>query len=129
MSAGTRGSAAEIRTIREFEKQGYWCVRAAGSHGVADLVALKPRQALLIQVKRTHHPDPEMSDLISGSEFNAVFEAARMSGGTPVLAAWTGGAGPKSARLHLLRITGLHVEYSKFWPVQELVLDELAATA
>lgn len=41
------------REVRAFlEAEGYWCIRAAGSHGKVDVLALKPGQMLMVQCKR-----------------------------------------------------------------------------
>lgn len=47
------GGAAFEREVRaHLETEGYWCIRAAGSKGKADLLAIKPGQVLIIQCKR-----------------------------------------------------------------------------
>lgn len=48
-----RGYDFEARVRTSLENDGYWCIRASGSKGIADLVAIKPGQILLVQVKRT----------------------------------------------------------------------------
>ena len=54
MSAGSRGSARERQVARLAVDLGWVVYRAAGSHGNADLVALKRGHVpLLIQVKGT----------------------------------------------------------------------------
>lgn len=39
------GANFERRVKKHYEKLGYWCIRAAGSHGVADVVCLKRQPA------------------------------------------------------------------------------------
>jgi Holliday junction resolvase len=51
MTRYASGYAFEKRVINALTLDGYACVRAAGSKGVADVVALKPGQVLLVQVK------------------------------------------------------------------------------
>lgn len=48
-----RGYRAELRAKEELERQGYLVVRAAGSRGPVDLVAVGPDGVRLIQVRRT----------------------------------------------------------------------------
>ena len=54
MSNYSNGSAFERRVAVDLERDGYACMRAAGSKGAADLIALKPGQVLLVQCKRTN---------------------------------------------------------------------------
>jgi hypothetical protein len=52
--AGTnyaRGRALEHKVARELRARGFMVVRSAGSHGLADLVALAPSSTTLIQCK------------------------------------------------------------------------------
>ena len=46
-----RGAAAERRAKLELEGVGYLVVRAAGSKGPVDLIALRAGQILLLQIK------------------------------------------------------------------------------
>jgi hypothetical protein len=46
------GRRAEYRTINLMENAGYLCIRAAGSKGPADVVAIGNGPPMLIQVKR-----------------------------------------------------------------------------
>ncbi|WP_051275716.1 hypothetical protein [Desulfovirgula thermocuniculi] len=48
-----RGYRAELKAREELERQGYLVVRAAGSKGPVDLVAVGPDGVRLIQVRRT----------------------------------------------------------------------------
>ena len=45
------GSALELAAKRALEDNGYYVVKSGGSKGVADLVALKPGETLLVQCK------------------------------------------------------------------------------
>ncbi len=47
-----RGYAFELRVMKKLEEYGYFCVASRGSHGPADIVAIKNGSALLIQCKR-----------------------------------------------------------------------------
>lgn len=42
MTRYANGASHERRTQARWEKDGYWVIRAAGSHGLADLVAHEP---------------------------------------------------------------------------------------
>lgn len=57
---------------------GYLVIRSAGSHGVADLVAVRVDLVALIQCKR--------QGSISVAEWNAFYDAARNVGAVPLLA-------------------------------------------
>jgi len=52
MSRYRKGAEAEWELKRHLEANGLLVVRAAGSHGLFDLVAIGPKEVLLIQVKR-----------------------------------------------------------------------------
>lgn len=54
-----QGAAAERQVRKTLEQDGWMVVRAAGSRGPVDLVALRPGVAILIQVKRqARRPQP-----------------------------------------------------------------------
>jgi len=59
---------------------GYWVIRAAGSKGTADIVALKRGETLFVQCK--------LSGTMGPGERNSLVELARQLGGTPVCARW-----------------------------------------
>lgn len=48
-----RGVLVEHKAAQELEALGYLVIRAAGSHGPADLVAIGPAGVRLVQCKRT----------------------------------------------------------------------------
>lgn len=57
MTAYRRGAYFERRVKLDMESRGWWVIRAAGSHGPADLVAMKLGEAaLLIQCKANALP-------------------------------------------------------------------------
>lgn len=58
MSGYTDGRRAEWTVIYDLQAHGYWTIRAAGSKGAADVVAIKPGQVLFVSVKRTTGPRP-----------------------------------------------------------------------
>jgi len=94
--ARQRGDYFERRTQDAFQHEGWWVIRAAGSLGVADLVALRrgytPR---MISCKLTHHmPRKQRVELC---------EAAELAGAHPMLA-WS--AKPGWVGLEVLTIHG-----------------------
>lgn len=52
------GRDFEHRVRADLAEHGYFVVRAAGSKTKADLIAIKPGQALIVQCKRTALPSP-----------------------------------------------------------------------
>lgn len=73
------GDNFEYRTRDTFRSRGWWIIRAAGSLGPVDLVALKAGQpAVLISCKINGRIDP--------LEREALLAVANMTGGTPVIA-------------------------------------------
>lgn len=52
------GRAHEYRVIDRLRADGYEIQRAASSKGIADVIAIKPGQVLLVNVKRTALPGP-----------------------------------------------------------------------
>jgi hypothetical protein len=55
---GARGASFERKVADLLESDGYLVIRAAGSHGAADLVALKLGQVLFVQCKLNGRCDP-----------------------------------------------------------------------
>ena len=83
MSGYAVGSALERQVKKDLEERGYWVVRAAGSKGPADLVALSLRSrgyesVLLVQVKRTRNPSIEA--------WCELWELARETWAMPIIA-------------------------------------------
>jgi hypothetical protein len=89
------GREVEWAVIHELADDGYHTQRAASSKGMADVVAIKPGQVLLVNVKRTTPPGPaERAALIK--------VAAMLPGvGVPLVA-----LGPAS-RVTYRRLTGV----------------------
>lgn len=52
------GADFERAVKADLEADGYWVIRAAGSKGKIDVLAIKPGQMLAIQVKRNGKVDP-----------------------------------------------------------------------
>ncbi len=51
-----RGRSREYRVIKSLQDEGYTCIRAAGSKGMFDIVAVGPKGIRLIQVKLNKGP-------------------------------------------------------------------------
>ena len=58
-----KGARLERELKAQLEKDGYTCVRAAGSHGMFDLVAWNERKVMLIQCKTRKPSKKEMAEL------------------------------------------------------------------
>lgn len=117
MSSYARGTAAEKRTAARLRTDGYFVMESRGSHGPADLVAIKPGQVLLIQVK--------LGEARLASEWwNELAWAARAAGAHAIVADW-----PKRGQLRLRRIIGTHPARSKAWPCVPFTTDEVELEA
>lgn len=68
MTQYSRGYAFEQKVAGDLTQDGYYVVRAGGSHGVADLVALKPGQVLLVQCKT--------NGIVTAAEWNKLYDVA-----------------------------------------------------
>ena len=73
------GRRYEYLIRNDLEYNGYQCIRAAGSKGVADIIALKPNEVLLVQVKNTN---PQLTP----NDRAALLNLARITGALPLVA-------------------------------------------
>lgn len=123
MAGGGEAGGREVTQYRrgaEFERKvaglltddGYLVVRAAGSHGHADLVALKPGQVVLVQCKT--------SGALPPGEWNPFYEAAERVGAVALLA-----HRPSPGRVVYWRLTGPKVA-RKDPPYEAWTADEVA---
>lgn len=65
MSGYSDGRRVEYAVIDDLKLNGYDTIRGASSKGLADVVAIKAGQVLLVNVKRTTMPGPaERADLL-----------------------------------------------------------------
>lgn len=86
MTNYTIGARFEYKTATYFRRHNYFVIRAAGSHGPADLVAVKKGYAtLLIQCKRGQE------DVVV-DERNHLYVAAQQAGAVPITACSVGRA-------------------------------------
>ncbi len=53
MTQYSNGRLLEYATMARLEADGYWTMRAPGSKGKVDVVAIKPGQILLVQCKKS----------------------------------------------------------------------------
>jgi Holliday junction resolvase len=91
------GTERENRVRALLEDDGYFVVRSAGSGGVADLVALKPGQVLLVQCKSEAYlaPGPWNDLFFTAENVRAVpLHAAKLPGSRRVV--WHRLTGPKT---------------------------------
>ncbi len=75
-----RGTAFERKVADDLKSDGYLVIRAAGSHGAADLVAVKPGEVLFVQVKLGG------AGQCSPAEWNEFFRLATSVRALPILA-------------------------------------------
>lgn len=111
MSNGYRlGVALEHRVKQLLERDGYFVVRAAASKGLVDLAAMKPRQLLLVQCKRSGSLPP--------AEWNELFDLAARLGAVPLMAR----RGPRGTQLH--RLTARKDGSRRRQPMEPFTTDE-----
>ena len=109
-----RGYEAERRTAAAFRADGYVCWKSGGSLSPADLVCAKPHQLILVQVKVG---DARLAD----SWWNDLWRLCAWLDAIPILADW-----PKRGHLRLRKINGPHSPGSRYWPMRDWLLDEIA---
>lgn len=79
-----KGANRERQVMKLLEEKEFLVTRAAGSHGAADLIALKKGQIFLIQVKRTKSKWSGFGP----KEREELCNDAELAGGQAVLAWW-----------------------------------------
>ena len=107
------GRVRENRVKDLLEEDGYFVVRSAGSGGVADLVALKPGQVLLIQVKSEAYLGP--------AGWNGLWFTAQNTRAIPIHAAKL----PGSRQVIWHRLTGPKTVVTKRPPWVDWTADEV----
>ena len=88
MTAGRRGTSRERQVIALLRDAGWVCYRAAGSHGNADIVAMRNGAVLLIQVKSSAQGPFEHFGPVARAE---LLEEALRAGGQAILCHWPSG--------------------------------------
>ena len=72
-----KGREHENKVQKLLEKEGYYVVRAAGSKGIVDLLAVEPMNVLFVQCRKSSKMTPaERAELV---------ETAQLYGGVPIL--------------------------------------------
>jgi Holliday junction resolvase len=99
VSGYAQGVRVEHHVVHHLTANGYDCQRAASSKGVADVVAFKAGQVLLVNVKRTSMPPPaervELLRVAACLPGVAVPLVARKPAGMPLSFRRLTGPGPK----------------------------------
>ena len=106
------GKRFEDRTGLDLTENGYFTVRAGGSRGVADLVAVKSGQVLLVQCKTDGKLPPK--------PWNALYDAAMACGAVPLLA-----ERPKPGKVAYWRLTARKT-VPRVSPRTPFLVDEVA---
>lgn len=117
-----RGYVAECRARSAFEFCGYVVWKSGGSRSPADLIAAKPGQLVLIQVKGGRKP-------VTHEGWNDLYRIAAWLGAVPLVADWPTHTGVYWGRMRLIRPVAEHQEGRQTWPATGFVLDEVEAAA
>ncbi len=118
MTAYQRGGYYEQLCADHFRREGYWCWQSRGSRGPADVIALKPGQAVLVQVKGGRKQMP-------GEDWNTLLVLAQEAGAVPVVADWPEWQEWKAGPMRLREITARHKPGSRVWPCAPFLTDEV----
>jgi hypothetical protein len=126
-----RGQSAEARCKKMLEKDGYLVWKSARSLTVADLIAAKPGEWLLVQVKGG-------TKVMTSSDWNQLYRIAAMLsfGGhagaysrvLAIIADWPDRTTTRWGPMRLRQITGEHAPASRLWPTGPFSTDEVEAT-
>ncbi len=71
------GANLERKIKKYLEESNFWVIRSAGSHGCADLVALKDDIAIFIQIKKYLVGDAEKNRILLGMANEINFKAKK----------------------------------------------------
>lgn len=107
-----QGDHYEKRVKADLEANGYAVWQTRQSRSPADLVAIKPGQTLLVQVKAGR-------TMLSHDEWNALYELGRSAAAVTVVADRAG----RSIRYR--EVLGRHSAHSAIWPCQPWLPDFL----
>jgi hypothetical protein len=86
------GRDLEYAAAKDLEANGYLIIRAAGSHGLADLIAFKPGEVLIVQCKLDGKMTARQRSDLYGLAFMIPGRA-----GLPLIARWES-TGPRGGR-------------------------------
>lgn len=117
-SNGRRGSTFERDVKKDMERLGWFVVRAAGSHGHADLLAVSPDEVAFVQAKLGG------PGAFAPAEWNELFRVALRYGGVPVVV-----HRPKRGKLEYLRMIGPKAGIKGLRPPCEVWSPEIRAVA
>jgi Holliday junction resolvase len=122
MSQYRRGNTYEVRVKLALERDGYRVWQSRGSKSPADLIALKPGQTLLIQVKSG--PTEPGVESLPGASWNALWDLAQQVDAEAIIA----DRDPdRQRRIRYRRITAAHQPRRQSWPCQPWRPDTLGA--
>ena len=121
-----KGASAESRCKAALEKDGYLVWKSARSLTVADLIAAKPGEWLLVQVKggakgMTHDDWNQLYEI--GRTLSAGGHAGAYMQVCPVIADWPDRTTTRWGRIRYRRISGRHNAASRFWPTEPFSTD------
>ena len=121
-----RGQSAEGRCKGALQHDGYLVWKSARSLTVADLIAAKPGEWLLVQVKGG-------AKAMTSSDWNELFQIAlTLSAGGhggaftrvhAIIADWPERTQFRWGPMRLRRISGRHVPHSEVWPTEPFSTD------
>jgi Holliday junction resolvase len=86
------GRDLEYAAAKDLEANGYFVIRAAGSHGLADLIGFKPGEVLVVQCKT----DGKMTAR-QQADLRCLAAMVPGLGGFPLIARWAA-TGPRGGR-------------------------------
>jgi Holliday junction resolvase len=93
-----RGAAFERKVAADLQTNGYVVVRAAGSHGKADVIGLKPGEVVLVQCKLG---GPRV---VRPPEWNDLFDMSILAGAIAVIA-----SRPRRGHIEYARVLGKRI--------------------
>jgi len=121
------GYAGERRCMAALRAEHYVVWKSGGSLSAADLLAAKPGQWLLVQVKAGRRKGLEhqwFNELFATcTELSAGGHAGAWMTVVPVVADWPDRTAGRWGPMRLRRITGLHLTRSQFWPMEPFSID------
>jgi Holliday junction resolvase len=109
-----RGADFERKVLADLALNGYRVLRAAGSHGKADVIALKMGEVVLVQCKLTGPGG------VRPAEWNALHELAEAVGATALIA-----SRPVRGRIEYLRVLGPKRPHMRRPPVAKWTPDRI----
>jgi hypothetical protein len=121
VSAYSKGNSYERKAMDHLHAEGYHVWQTRGSKSPADLIAIKPGQLLLVQVKGAQ-------SAISHQGWNDLWYLSLDCGtiGKPclaIIADWPSWKPSKAGPIRLSVITGRHHAHSQTWPCEPFSTD------